>query len=140
MGYVRGFETIQKGNKKQMSHFCHAEGCDTPVPPVMFMCKPHWYTLHKYLRELVLRYYVPKQEVHKNPSLEYLTVAGWSILYVATIEMLKTANKNTPSYVYAALNSRRSRDIKLCMRGCNKDLVLWLRKFYMTEFTSIFRA
>lgn len=56
-------------------HTCHADGCQTAVPPRMFMCKPHWYALPTPLRDWIWATYKPGQEVTKDPSREYLKAA-----------------------------------------------------------------
>jgi hypothetical protein len=56
-------------------HRCHWPGCDRVVPPAMWGCKPHWFRLPKFLRDAVWRWYVPGQELRKDPSTEYLDVA-----------------------------------------------------------------
>lgn len=38
----------------------------------MFGCRPHWFGLPKRLRGLILKFYVPGQEITKTPSVEYL--------------------------------------------------------------------
>lgn len=43
-------------------HACHAFDCDTPVPPRMFMCRPHWFALPKAMRDAVNDAYTPGQE------------------------------------------------------------------------------
>lgn len=68
------------------AHTCHAAGCATAVPPKMFMCKRHWYTLPKKLRDSIWSEYTPRQEITKSPSLSYLLTAAWCICYVADKE------------------------------------------------------
>ncbi len=65
-----------------MSHLCHATGCPTPVPPKMFMCKPHWFALPKAMRDEIWVGYVPGQEVRKDPTDEYLDIAQRCIRYL----------------------------------------------------------
>lgn len=55
-----------------MTHHCHWPGCKTIVPPKLHMCARHWYTLPKHLRDLIWRYYVPGQEIRKDPTIEYM--------------------------------------------------------------------
>lgn len=69
-----------------MSHLCHARGCQVPVPPRMFMCKPHWFMLPKAMRDAIWDSYVPGQEIRKDPSLAYLQITGECIDYVAAKE------------------------------------------------------
>ncbi len=66
-----------------MAHLCHAEGCQKAVPPKMFMCKPHWFSLPKRLRDAIWATYRPGQEVTKDPSPEYLEVAHEAIRWLA---------------------------------------------------------
>jgi hypothetical protein len=40
----------------------------------MFMCKRHWFSLRKPLRDAIWREYRPGQENDKKPSLRYLCV------------------------------------------------------------------
>lgn len=70
-------------------HLCHAEGCTRPVPPKMFMCKPHWFALPKETRDAVWATYRPGQEVDKDPSDEYLAVAIEAINWLAHKEGLR---------------------------------------------------
>lgn len=55
-----------------MSHTCHSMGCERQVPPKMFMCREHWFELPKSDRDTVWNLYIPGQEIHKNPSREYI--------------------------------------------------------------------
>lgn len=57
-----------------MNHICHAPGCIIFVPPRMFMCKPHWFSLPKKIRNAIWREYRPGQEIDKDPSFRYLAV------------------------------------------------------------------
>jgi hypothetical protein len=65
------------------AHLCHADGCRIPVPPRMFMCRGHWYSLPKPLRDAIWATYRPGQEVRKDPSPEYLAAAQAAIGYLA---------------------------------------------------------
>lgn len=58
-----------------MSHTCHWPGCKRDVPPAMWGCKEHWFTLPKRLRDEIWRTYVPGQEITKTPSEAYLIAA-----------------------------------------------------------------
>lgn len=59
-----------------MTHKCHAPGCKTPVPPRLFMCRPHWKALPADLRERVEQHYRSGQCDDKNPSKEWV-IAAW---------------------------------------------------------------
>ena len=56
-------------------HHCHWPGCEKQVPPAMWGCRTHWYSLPKDLRDKVWRAYQPGQEATMTPSAEYLDVA-----------------------------------------------------------------
>jgi len=36
-----------------MAHHCHATNCKTSVPPEMFMCRKHWFSLSRELRNRI---------------------------------------------------------------------------------------
>ena len=63
-------------------HTCHAHGCDTTIPPKLFMCRPHWYMVPKVLRAEIWRTYRPGQEIDKSPTDEYLQIAVQAIAAV----------------------------------------------------------
>lgn len=71
-----------------MKHLCHAKGCTTPVPPKLLMCRSHWYSVPKPLRDAVWATYRPGQEITKTPSAEYLQAAIEAINVVAQKEGL----------------------------------------------------
>jgi hypothetical protein len=56
-------------------HHCHWPGCTKSVPPAMWGCKAHWFKLPQKLRNKIWATYQPGQEVSKDPSDDYLTVA-----------------------------------------------------------------
>jgi hypothetical protein len=57
------------------SHECHWPGCSKQVPPAMWGCKTHWFSLPAELRAKVWRAYRAGQEVDMSPSTDYITVA-----------------------------------------------------------------
>lgn len=67
-------------------HYCHARGCTTQVPPKLFMCRTHWYTLPKDYRDRIWQTYKPGQEITKTPSTRYIDAATDAINYVADLE------------------------------------------------------
>jgi hypothetical protein len=71
-----------------MTHFCHWPGCRRLVPPRMWGCKNHWFTLPENIRTRISRAYRQGQEIDKTPSLEYIAVAHeaqeWIKNYEAT--------------------------------------------------------
>jgi hypothetical protein len=36
-----------------MAHHCHAIACEVPVPPSMLMCRKHWFSVPRDLRNRV---------------------------------------------------------------------------------------
>jgi len=58
-----------------MKHTCHWPSCKTEVPPKMWGCKKHWFTLPQRLRNAIWATYRPGQEISKTPSELYLQVA-----------------------------------------------------------------
>lgn len=59
-----------------MSHTCHWPGCTVEVPPKLWGCKAHWFTLPARLRHRIWATYRAGQEIDKNPSREYIAVAN----------------------------------------------------------------
>lgn len=58
-----------------MPHTCHWPTCNKAVPPAMWGCREHWYTLPKNLRDKIWKTYRPGQEITKTPSKAYLEAA-----------------------------------------------------------------
>lgn len=56
-------------------HRCHWPTCITPVPPRMWGCRKHWRMIPQILKDKLWKAYVVRQEVNKNPTMEYLQVA-----------------------------------------------------------------
>lgn len=56
-------------------HTCHWPGCPKQVPPAMWGCRPHWFTLPKPLSDRIWRAYRPGQEVTLTPSRDYIEAA-----------------------------------------------------------------
>lgn len=56
-------------------HHCHWPGCTLAVPPAMWGCKHHWFSIPKSLRDEIWRTYSPGQELTKDPSPEYVAAA-----------------------------------------------------------------
>lgn len=61
------------------AHTCHAHGCGIVIPPRLFMCRQHWYSLSRRLQTAIWREYRSGQERDKKPSLRYLAVAQRAI-------------------------------------------------------------
>lgn len=56
-------------------HRCHWPDCGKEVPPAMWGCKGHWFTLPKYLRDRIWATYRRGQEITRTPSGDYLQAA-----------------------------------------------------------------
>lgn len=56
-------------------HGCHWPGCTVDVPPAVWGCRKHWYSLPRGLRDRIWAAYRPGQERDKRPSADYLEVA-----------------------------------------------------------------
>jgi len=69
-----------------MAHHCHATACTTAVPPVMFMCRSHWYHVPKALRDRIWRTYRVGQCDDTRPSREYCEAAKAAVIVVAQRE------------------------------------------------------
>ena len=58
-----------------MKHTCHWPDCGVEVPPSMWGCKSHWFSLPKRLRDLIWATYRRGQEITKTPSAAYIDAA-----------------------------------------------------------------
>lgn len=67
-------------------HTCHWPGCNTLVPPAMWGCRPHWFTLPQHLRNAIWRVYVPGQEERNDPSVAYIAAAKAAQQWIAEHE------------------------------------------------------
>jgi len=72
-----------------MTHTCHWPECGQPVPPKMWGCRTHWFTLPKRLRDLIWATYVPGQEITKTPSEAYLKAARIVQEWIAAYKFAK---------------------------------------------------
>ena len=64
-----------KKQKQTRSHHCHWPGCKEQVPPAMWGCRKHWFTLPIALRNKIWAAYRPGQEIDMRPSERYLEVS-----------------------------------------------------------------
>jgi hypothetical protein len=69
-----------------MSHTCHATGCTVHVPPEMFMCKRHWFSLPKRMRDEIWRMYRQGQCDDWQISHGYAEAAREAVRFVAAKE------------------------------------------------------
>lgn len=67
-------------------HTCHATGCEVRVPPKMFMCRQHWFSLPKSMRDEIWSTYRYNQENRMDPSDEYLEVALRCVRFIEAKE------------------------------------------------------
>ena len=58
------------------THSCHWPGCGKQVPPAMWGCSKHWFSLPSYLRAKIWAAYVIGQEINMTPSEAYLEAAA----------------------------------------------------------------
>lgn len=72
-----------------MAHTCHATGCETPVPPEMFMCRRHWFMLPKQMRNRIWQTYRPGQCDDWEISHEYTEAAREAVRYIAKKECVE---------------------------------------------------
>lgn len=77
-----------------MAHTCHAIACDTPVPPAMFMCKPHWFRVPLALRNRVWA------EYNKGITKAYCEVAKAALIAVAEKEGRTVTGKERELLLY----------------------------------------
>lgn len=66
-----------------MAHHCHATNCKVNVPPEMFMCRKHWFSLPKRLRDRIWNTYRLGQCDDMNPSKEYCIAAKECVIFIA---------------------------------------------------------
>lgn len=69
-----------------MAHHCHATGCNVAVPPRMFMCRRHWYSLPKAMRDRIWATYRPGQEDDWKITHEYAEAARAAVTFIAEKE------------------------------------------------------
>lgn len=88
-------------------HTCHAHGCDTSVPPSMFVCRRHWRALRPELRRAIWREYKAGQEVTKTPSLRYMAVQRRAVAELVFKPYDEAAAAAAVPYLLAAERFRR---------------------------------
>lgn len=84
-----------------MAHHCHATGCSVKVPPEMFMCKRHWFSLPKAMRDRIWATYRPGQCDDWKISHEYANAARAAVRFIATKE-----GKEPNTSIYDALDPK----------------------------------
>lgn len=62
--------------RQTRGHVCHWPDCTTQVPPAMWGCRPHWFSLPKRLRDAIWAAYRVGQEEGAVPvSQDYFDAA-----------------------------------------------------------------
>lgn len=74
-----------KSQEQTRTHACHWPGCDQQVPPAMFACRPHWFKLPKWIRNLIWQAYQPGQERTGRPSEAYVHAANLAQEWIAAL-------------------------------------------------------
>ena len=69
-----------------MAHTCHATNCKSVVPPEMFMCRKHWFSLPKNMRNQIWLTYRQGQCDDWNISHAYANAARDAVRYIARME------------------------------------------------------
>lgn len=85
-----------------MAHTCHATGCDVAVPLEMFMCRRHWFSLPKVLRNRIWATYRPGQCDDWHITHEYANAAREAVQYIAAKEGVEPDTS-----IYDMLDPRR---------------------------------
>ena len=83
-----------------MAHTCHAINCGKRVPPAMFMCKPHWFKVPKFLRDRIWHHYRPGQEADWEITQKYADAAKEAITEVAKREGIEVTGNEIELTIY----------------------------------------
>ena len=79
-----------RGSVQYRNHGCHWPGCAAQVPPAMWGCKPHWYSLPATIRNAIWSAYRAGQEKDGIVSRAYIDAAR------AAQEWIKNRKPKTP--------------------------------------------
>lgn len=63
-----------KSQGQTREHTCHWPGCNRQVPPALWGCREHWYSLPQHLRIRVWAAYRIGQEVTMKVSPHYIQI------------------------------------------------------------------
>ena len=69
-----------------MAHTCHATDCEARVPPAMFMCRRHWFSLPQRLRSRIWATYRNGQCDDWQISHAYAEAAREAVAFIAAKE------------------------------------------------------
>lgn len=83
-----------KSARQNRMHACHWPGCAQQVPPAIWGCRPHWYSLPHPLRSAIWRAYRPGQENDMRPSEAYLEVARKVQEWIKSRDIQKREGEN----------------------------------------------
>lgn len=84
-----------KAAKQTRGHLCHWPGCDKQVPPAMWGCKAHWFSLPKRLRDRIWATYRAGQEKTMTPSADYIAAAKAVQEWIAEWNRLNRSRSDT---------------------------------------------
>ena len=85
------------------AHLCHADDCNTPVPPKMFACSRHWRLVSRRLQAALWAAYLPGQEQGKAPvTRAYRIVQARCRLAIAEAEKNTTAVGHILAFLHHA--------------------------------------
>jgi len=83
--------------RQTRDHTCHWTSCNRQVKPAMWGCREHWFTLPRYLRDLIWEEYRPGQEA--NPMLVsrgYYEVARFIQTWIRWYEIGRKKGEKEP--------------------------------------------
>lgn len=69
-----------------MPHTCHATACAKEVPPEMFMCRTHWFSLPKFMRTRIWLTYRDGQCDDWQITHDYANAARDAVRFIADRE------------------------------------------------------
>lgn len=72
-----------RSQRQSREHACHWPGCTRQVPPALWGCRQHWFTLPTYIRDRIWKAYRPGQEIDGAPSQAYVDAARAAEKWIA---------------------------------------------------------
>lgn len=82
--------------KQSREHACHWPGCEQQVPPAMWGCKAHWFSLPTSLRNRIWAAYTPGQEIRFDPSPEYIAAAEEAQRWISEFQASQRGQGSKP--------------------------------------------
>ncbi len=96
-------------------HVCHAIACTEMVPPKMLMCRKHWFSVPKIIRDQVMAHYRSGQIGDWKPSKEYCEAAKAALRAAAENEGRVVTGQENEMKFYEVLtayeNPTKSKEI-----------------------------